>query len=43
MKKQYVDRMGVAKMMMLKWMGDKTRKDSKRNGSIRDNQRVVPI
>lgn len=43
MKKQHVDRMDVAKMMMLKWMGGKTRKDSKRDGSIRDNPRVVPI
>ena len=41
--KQYVSKMNVAEMRMLKWMCGKTRRDKDRNERIRKMIEVAPI
>ena len=42
-KKQYVSKMNIAEMRMLRWMCDKTRRDEIRNEQIRNMIEVTPI
>jgi hypothetical protein len=42
-KGQYVQKMGVAEMRMLRWICGHTRKDRIRNDDIRDKLGVTPI
>ena len=42
-KKQYVSKMNVAGMRMLRWMRSKTRRDKIKNGQIHKMIEVAPI
>jgi hypothetical protein len=42
-KEQHIQKMSVAKMRMLRWICDHTRKDQIRNDDIRDKLGVAPI
>ena len=42
-KKEYVIKISVAGMRMLRWMCDKTRKDNISNANIRDILVIAPI